>query len=152
MWLDWLIIAGVLFIGEILTSGFLLLWFAIAAVIAMLVSFITTNLFIQVLVFVVISILLLIFTRPLLTKYVKSNNTITNSNAIIGKMALVTEEISLLNSTGQISVDGEIWSAKTMDPNLTIPKGSKVEIIGIDGVKACVASNYQMPSNNIENK
>ena len=90
MWLVWLIIAGVLFVGEILTSGFLLLWFAIAAVIAMLVSFITTNLFIQVLVFVVISILLLIFTRPLLTKYVKSNNTITNSNAIIGKMALVT--------------------------------------------------------------
>ena len=77
----------------------------------------------------------------------KSDNTVTNSNAIIGKTALVTEEISLLNSTGQINVDGEIWSAKTMDPNLTIPKGSKVEIIGIDGVKACVASNYQMPSN-----
>ena len=85
--------------------------------------------------------------RPLLSKYTKSDNTVTNSNAIIGKTALVTEEISLLNSTGQISVDGEIWSAKTMDPNLTIPKGSKVEIIGIDGVKACVASNYQMPSN-----
>ena len=152
MWLVWLIIAGVLFVGEILTSGFLLLWFAIAAVISMLVSFFTTNLFIQVLVFVIISILLLIFTRPLLSRYVKNNTTITNSNAIIGKVALVTEEISLLNSTGQINVDGEIWSAKTMDPNLTIPKGSKVEIIGIDGVKACVASNYKLPSNNIENK
>ena len=147
MWLVWLVIAGVLFVGEILTAGFLLLWFAIAAVVAMLVSFLTTNLFIQILVFVVISILLLIFTRPLLSKYTKSDNTVTNSNAIIGKTALVTEEISLLNSTGQISVDGEIWSAKTMDPNLTIPKGSIVEIIGIDGVKACVASNYQMPSN-----
>ena len=152
MWLVWLVIAGVLFVGEILTAGFLLLWFAIAAVVAMLVSFLTTNLFIQILVFVVISILLLIFTRPLLSKYTKSDNTVTNSNAIIGKIALVTEEISLLNSTGQINVDGEIWSAKPMDPNLTIPKGSKVEIIGIDGVKACVASNYQMPSNNIENK
>ena len=131
MWLVWLVIAGVLFVGEILTAGFLLLWFAIAAVVAMLVSFLTTNLFIQILVFVVISILLLIFTRPLLSKYTKSDNTVTNSNAIIGKTALVTEEISLLNSTGQINVDGEIWSAKTMD---------------------CVASNYQMPSNNIENK
>ena len=151
MWLVWLVIAGALFVGEILTAGFLLLWFAIAAVIAMLVSFVTTNLFIQVLVFVIVSILLLIFTRPLLSKYVKSNNTITNSNAIIGKMAIVTEEISFLNSTGQINVDGEVWSAKTMDPNLTIPKGSRVEIIGIDGVKACVASNYKLPSNNIEN-
>mgnify|MGYP000139321342 CR=1 FL=1 len=41
----------------------------------------------------------------------------------------------------------EKFGLLTMDPNLTIPKGSKVEIIGIDGVKACVASNYQMPSN-----
>ena len=149
MWLVWLVIAGVLFVGEILTAGFLLLWFAIAAIV---VSFLTTNLFIQILVFVIVSVLLLIFTRPLLSKYAKSDNTVTNSSAIIGKTALVTEEISLLNSTGQINVDGEIWSAKTMDPNLTIPKGSKVEIIGIDGVKACVASNYQIPSNNIENK
>ena len=152
MWLVWLVIAGVLFVGEILTAGFLLLWFAIAAIVAMLVSFLTTNLFIQILVFVIVSVLLLIFTRPLLSKYAKSDNTVTNSSAIIGKTALVTEEISLLNSTGQINVDGEIWSAKTMDPNLTFPKGSKVEIIGIDGVKACVASNYQIPSNNIENK
>ena len=82
MWLVWLVIAGVLFVGEILTAGFLLLWFAIAAVVAMLVSFLTTNLFIQILVFVVISILLLIFTRPLLSKYTKSDNTVTNSNAI----------------------------------------------------------------------
>ena len=126
MWLVWLVIAGVLFVGEILTAGFLLLWFAIAAVVAMLVSFLTTNLFIQILVFVVISILLLIFTRPLLSKYTKSDNTVTNSNAIIGKTALVTEEISLLNSTGQINVDGEIWSAKTMDPNLTIIKWGKL--------------------------
>ena len=147
MWLVWLIIAGVLFIGEILTVGFLLLWFAIAAVVAMLVSFITTNIFIQILVFVIVSVILIIFTRPILTKYTKNDNTVTNSNAIIGKIALVTEDISLLNSTGQINVDGEIWSAKTMDPNLTIPKGSKVEIIGIDGVKACVASNYEVPSN-----
>ena len=147
MWLVWLVIAAVLFVGEILTAGFLLLWFAIAAVVAMFVSFITTNLFIQILIFLIVSVLLLIFTRPLLSKYTNKDNTITNSNAIIGKTAIVTEDISLLNSTGQINVDGEIWSAKTMDPNLTIPKGSKVEIIGIDGVKACVASNYEVPSN-----
>ena len=54
MWLVWLVIAGVLFVGEILTAGFLLLWFAIAAVVAMLVSFLTTNLIIQILVFVIV--------------------------------------------------------------------------------------------------
>ena len=147
MWLVWLIIAAILFVGEIITAGFLLLWFAIAAIVAMLVSFITTNLFIQTLIFLIVSVILIIFTRPLLSKYTKGDNTVMNSQTIVGKTAIVTEDISLLNSTGQINVDGEIWSAKTMDPNLTIPKGSKVEIIGIDGVKACVASNYQMPSN-----
>ena len=139
MWLVWLVIAGVLFVGEILTAGFLLLWFAIAAVVAMLVSFLTTNLFIQILVFVVISILLLIFTRPLLSKYTKSDNTVTNSNAIIGKTALVTEEISLLNSTGQINVDGEIWSATCEDSSSVIPMGTKVKVLEIKGVKAIVA-------------
>ncbi len=149
MWLVWLIIAAILFVGEIITAGFLLLWFAIAAIVAMLVSFITTNLFIQTLIFLIVSVILIIFTRPLLSKYTKGDNTVMNSQTIVGKTAIVTEDISLLNSTGQINVDGEIWSAKTYNPDLTIPKGSRVEIIGIDGVKACVASNYEMPSKNI---
>ena len=149
MWLVWLIIAAILFVGEIITAGFLLLWFAIAAIVAMLVSFTTTNLFIQTLIFLIVSVILIIFTRPLLSKYTKGDNTVMNSQTIVGKTAIVTEDISLLNSTGQINVDGEIWSAKTDNPDLTIPKGSKVEIIGIDGVKACVASNYEMPSKNI---
>lgn len=149
MWLVWLIIAAILFVGEIITAGFLLLWFAIAAIVAMLVSFITTNLFIQTLIFLIVSVILIIFTRPLLSKYTKGDNTVMNSQTIVGKTAIVTEDISLLNSTGQINVDGEIWSAKTDNPDLTIPKGSRVEIIGIDGVKACVASNYEMPSKNI---
>ena len=149
MWLVWLIIAAILFVGEIITAGFLLLWFAIAAIVAMLVSFITTNLFIQTLIFLIVSVILIIFTRPLLSKYTKGDNTVMNSQTIVGKTAIVTEDISLLNSIGQINVDGEIWSAKTYNPDLTIPKGSRVEIIGIDGVKACVASNYEMPSKNI---
>ena len=148
MWLLWLVLGGVLFVGEILTAGFLLLWFGIGAIAAMLVSFVTSNLFIQILVFVIVSVLLLIFTKPILSKYTKDDTTITNSKTIIGKTAIVTEEISLLNSTGQIKVDGEIWSAKTIDSNIVIPKGSEVEIIDIDGVKACVASNYRLPSNN----
>lgn len=151
MWLLWLVLAGVLFVGEMLTAGFLLLWFAIGAVAAMLVSFITSNLFIQILVFVIVSVILLIFTKPLLNKYTKNDTTITNSKTIIGKTAIVTEEISSLKGTGQVKVSGEIWSAKTIETNIVIPKGSEVEIIGIDGVKACVASNYKTPSN-INNK
>ena len=145
MWLVWLLIAAVLFVGEIITAGFLLMWFAIAAVVSMLVSFITTNVFIQTLVFLIVSVILLIFTRPLLSKYTKGDNTIMNSKTIIGQKAIVTEEISLLKGTGQINVNGEIWSAKIDNPDITIPKGSRVEIIGIDGVKACVSANYDIP-------
>ncbi len=145
MWLVWLLIAAVLFVGEIITAGFLLMWFAIAAVVSMLVSFITTNVFIQTLVFLIVSVILLIFTRPLLSKYTKGDNTIMNSKTIIGQKAIVTEEISLLKGTGQINVNGETWSAKIDNPDITIPKGSRVEIIGIDGVKACVSANYDVP-------
>ena len=145
MWLVWLLIAAVLFVGEIITAGFLLMWFAIAAVVSMLVSFITTNVFIQTLVFLIVSVILLIFTRPLLSKYTKGDNTIMNSKTIIGQKAIVTEEISLLKGTGQINVNGETWSAKIDNPDITIPKGSRVEIIGIDGVKACISANYDVP-------
>lgn len=145
MWLVWLLIAAVLFVGEIITAGFLLMWFAIAAVVSMLVSFITTNVFVQTLVFLIVSVILLIFTRPLLSKYTKGDNTIMNSKTIIGQKAIVTEEISLLKGTGQINVNGETWSAKVDNPDITIPKGSRVEIIGIDGVKACVSANYDVP-------
>lgn len=139
MWQIWLIIAGLFFIGEILTVGFLVFWLGIGALIAMIVSLFTSNIIIQTTVFVISSAILIFFTKPFVKKFVDVKPTNTNAFSIIGKNAIVIKDINSMQSTGQIKINGEIWSAES-ENGKTIPEGSKVEIINIKGVKAIVKS------------
>ena len=140
MWYIWLIFAGVFFILEMVTTGFFIFWLGIGALLALIVSFFTNSILIQVAVFIISSIALIIATKPLVDKLLGNKKTIpTNAYTIIGKNALVIEEIDPLKSTGQIKIDGEVWSAKSLD-NTVIPKDSNVEVHSIQGVKACVKS------------
>lgn len=136
MWQVWLIIAGLFFIGEIITVGFLVFWFGIGALIAMIVSFFTSNIIVQTTVFVISSAILLLATKPFVRKFVDVKPTKTNAFSIIGKKALVTKEINS-HSVGQIKINGEVWSAESQNED-TIPIGSEVEILEISGVKAIV--------------
>lgn len=136
MWQIWLIIAGLFFIGEIATVGFLIFWFGVGALVAMLVSLFTSNVIIQTSVFVISSAILLFETKPFVKKFIDVKSTNTNAFSIIGKKALVRKEINS-NSVGQIKINGEIWSAES-ENNEIIPKGSEVEIVKINGVKAIV--------------
>lgn len=136
MWQIWLIIAGLFFIGEIATVGFLIFWFGVGALVAMLISFFTSNVIIQTSVFVISSAILLFATKPFVKKFIDVKSTNTNAFSIIGKKALVRKEINS-NSVGQIKINGEIWSAES-ENNEIIPKGSEVEIVKINGVKAIV--------------
>ena len=139
MWHIWLIIAGVCFIIEMMTVSFLVFWFGIGALITMIVSFIfPDNLIIQTSVFVVSSTLLIFLTKPLVKKLSKSDKkVVTNAYSIIGKKGIVTQDINETHGVGQIKVSGEVWSAKTTDGSI-IEKGSQIEVIQIDGVKAVV--------------
>lgn len=138
MWVFWLIAAGIFFIIEMATIGFLVFWLGIGALLAMITSFITDNIFIQALVFVITSTLLLIFTRPLVNKFIKIPKEIkTNAYSIIGKKGIVISKINNIEGTGQIKMDGEIWSAKSATDK-DIPENTEVEIVEIDGVKAVV--------------
>lgn len=136
MWQIWLIIAGLFFIGEIATVGFLIFWFGVGALVAMLVSFFTSNVIIQTSVFVISSAILLFATKPFVKKFIDVKSTNTNAFSIIGKKALVRKEINS-NSVGQIKINGEIWSAES-ENNEIIPEGSEIEIVKINGVKAIV--------------
>lgn len=137
MWQLWLIVAGVFFIMEMLTVGFLVFWCGVGALLAFVVSFFTDSIIIQGTVFVLSSGLLIFFTRPFVNKFAKTDKVETNAFSIIGKTALVTEEIDSVLGIGQIKIGSEIWSAKTEDET-KIPKGTQVEITSIDGVKAIV--------------
>ena len=136
MWQVWLIIAGLFFIGEIITVGFLVFWFGVGALFAMITSFFTSNIIIQTTVFVISSAILLLITKPFVKKFVDIKPTNTNAFSIIGKKALVTKEINS-HSVGQIKINGEVWSAESENEE-TIAEGSEVEILQIKGVKAIV--------------
>ncbi len=138
MWVFWLIAAGIFFIIEMATIGFLVFWFGIGALLAMATSFITDNILIQALVFIITSTLLLIFTKPLVDKFIKIPKEVkTNAYSIIGKKGIVISKINNIEGVGQIKIDGEVWSAKSATDE-DIPENTEVEIVEIDGVKAVV--------------
>ena len=137
MWQIWLISAGIFLVLEIFTMGFLVFWLSIGCLLAMLVSFVTNNLIIQTTVFVFSSGLLIFATKPLVKKIAEKDNKKTNIYSLIGKKAVVTEYIDWASGDGQIKFDGQIWSARTTE-KVNIAKGTEVEIVKFEGVKAFV--------------
>lgn len=139
MWHIWLIVAGVSFIIEIITVGFLVFWFGIGALLTMIVSLIfPDNILLQTTIFVLSSTLLIFLTKPFIEKFAKSDKkVVTNAYSIIGKKGIVLQDINPTYGIGQIKVAGEVWSAKTIDGS-TIEKGTQIEVQKIDGVKAIV--------------
>ena len=139
MWYLWLIIAGLFFVGEIFTNGFLIFWFGIASIVAMLSSFITDNIYIQTVIFLISSCILLLASKPLFKRIMKSNTPInTNAFSIVDKKGVVLLDIDNNKGVGQIKVNGEVWSAKSETDEL-ISKDSEVVVLNIEGVKAVVS-------------
>ena len=138
MWQLWIIIAGMFFVIEMATVGFLVFWFGIGALITMIISLFTSNILIQTAVFVFSSTILLFFTRPFVNKFTKKDEEVqTNVYSIIGKKGLVIKDIDPIVGKGQTQIGTEIWSAKSFDDK-KIEKGLEVEVLEIDGVKAVV--------------
>lgn len=137
MWYIWLILAGVFVIGEVLTSGFLIFWLSLGSLIAMVVSFVSDNIIIQTTTFLISSVILILATKPLVKKFATTDTVKTNAYSIIGKKGLVTKDIDSINSTGQVKIDGELWSAVGVD-DINIKKGTEVKILEIKGVKVVV--------------
>ncbi|MBQ8041542.1 MAG: NfeD family protein [Lachnospiraceae bacterium] len=133
----WLIVLVVCLAIEISTLGLTSIWFAGGALLALIISMIGGPLWLQVLVFLLTSIVLLIFTRPIAMKYFNKNRTKTNVDSKIGKQAIVTETIDNLKGVGRIVTDGMEWTARSLDSTV-IEEGAVVTIEKIEGVKAIV--------------
>ena len=139
MWKVWIILAGVFLILESITTGFLVFWFAIGSIIALIVSLFIDNIVVQTTVFIISSTILIFSTRKFCNKFLK-NDEPSNVNTIIGKNGKVTVEINPTEGTGQIKIGGETWSAIS-ENNQKIEKGSNIIVKNIDGVKAIVEIN-----------
>lgn len=136
----WSLIFAICLIIEIITLGLTTIWFAGGALVAAISVFFNAAFVIQVLIFAVVSLVLLITTRPIALKHFNlSNMTKTNVESLIGKQVIVTETIDNLKSTGQVKANGLEWTARSANETDIIPEGTEVTIDSVSGVKLIVS-------------
>ena len=136
--LIWLAALFVCIVIEIATMGLATIWFAGGALVAAILAMVKAPLWAQVVAFFVVSIILLIFTRPVAVRYFNKSRAKTNIDSLIGKEAIVLSEIDNLQGIGRVQVDGKEWTARTVASGITIPVGAVVIVNKIDGVKLLV--------------
>jgi len=127
----WIGVIIVLTIIEILSINLTTIWYVISAIVALILSFFGVDYSVQFGVFALLGTLLLITTKPVLTKLLKVNEAQTNLDRVIGMEGIVTESISKLN-VGEVKVDGKKWSAIS---DTDIDVGTTIVVLNIDGVK-----------------
>ena len=113
------------------------LWFVGGDLVAAVAAMLGAGVFLQVIIFLLISIILLILTRPVLKKKMQVEKERTNVDALVGKPAKVTKEIRRLEA-GEAKVNGLIWMAVALYPDRVYPVGSEVTIIRVEGVRLIV--------------
>lgn len=136
MYIVWICAAVLFGIFESLTAQLVSVWFVIGAVAALVSSLAGAEFYVQIIVFIAVSVLMLLITRPLVKKLIVKSEP-TNADRCIGKTATVTEDIDNINATGQVKVDGQIWTARSINSSI-IKKGTNVTVEKIDGVKLIV--------------
>ena len=134
----WLGILAVMVIAEILTTQLVSIWFAIGALGAFLVALAgVEQIWIQIIVFVIVSAVALAVTRPIVRKVVNRKAVPTNADMVIGQVGVVIDKIDNAAETGLVKVNGSVWTARTQDGSV-IDRDEKVTILEIRGVKLLV--------------
>ena len=134
----WLSLMILFLIIEAAAPGLTSIWFAAGALAALIASFFTAPLWLQIVLFIVVSVVTIIITRPLAKKYVNSRVQATNADMVIGRSATVTERIDNVAGTGMATVGGRSWTARSSDGRV-IEAGELTEVKAIEGVKLLVA-------------
>lgn len=131
----WLIIAILLVIFEICSATFGAICFAIGAGFSALAAGLGLNLTWQIVIFAVASLLIFIFLRPFMLKFLdrKSKDVKTNADALLGRKAVVSERIDASQHTGRVAIDGDDWKAVSSDGTV-IETGTEVTIVKMDSI------------------
>lgn len=138
MGIFWLILLVILIIIELMTMALTTVWFAGGALVAAIVAGFNGPVWLQIIAFILVSLILLFFTRPIAVKYFNKDRERTNSEGLIGKQAIVISEIDNIEGIGQVTVGGQEWSARSTDDAVKLPVGAVVYIRAINGVKLIV--------------
>ena len=140
----WLVVLVVLVVIELLTMGLTTVWFAGGAFIATIASLFQAPLALQIILFLLVSALLLFFTRPLAVKYFNKYRVRTNAEILVGRQAIVISEIDNLQGIGQVNVGGMEWSARTRTDGVRLPVGTVTTVLAINGVKLVVEERKEV--------
>ena len=134
----WLTVLVILVIVELATMGLTTIWFAGGALIATVIAALEGPVWLQFICFVVVSLVLLVLTRPVAMRYFNQNREKTNADSLVGKQAIVTLDINNLLGTGQVMLNGMEWSARSAKDDVKIEVGTVVVVKSISGVKVLV--------------
>ncbi len=138
-WVLWVVLAGAFGIGEMLTTGFFLAPFAVGAALAAIVDAAGLGAIASVVVFVLVSVLALRLARPIALSHINQPPQIrTGSAALVGKRATVLERIANDEGAGCVRIDGEVWTARALDQDRVIERGTRVDVVQIKGATALV--------------
>lgn len=133
----WIVLAVIFVIAEGLSTNLVTIWMAFGAVAAAIAAVCGLELVWQILIFVIVSLILLLLTRPLAKKLLKKDKKPTNADRLIGGCGLVIETIDPLQDTGTVKIDGKIWTARSQS-GIKIREGETVVVKEIEGVKLIV--------------
>lgn len=132
----WTVLIIVFAVAEAFTLGLTSIWFALGAVVALLISLLKLPIYLQIAIFLVVTLLMLVYTRPVAQKYLRIGSSKTNVTALLGETGIVLKRIDTYN-LGQVKVKGQIWTAKS-ESGQDISRGDEVEIVAVEGVKLIV--------------
>ena len=137
--ITWLAIMAVLLIVEAACPFHLVsIWFAAGALVAMIISMLGGELWLQIIAFCIVSGVLLAGLWPFIRKFLNPHLTKTNVDSVIGSEGIVTADIDNLNAVGQVKLGGMEWTARSVSDDVTIAEGAVVTIVAISGVKLIV--------------
>jgi|SRR5690625_939485 len=143
-WMIWLAIALLFGVVEMLTLDMIFAMLAGGALFGMLSSLVGGNVWVQVVVFAISSLLLLVLLRPWGLKFLfrKGPLIATGADAHVGRPAIVVSDVSTVD--GRIKLMGEVWTARSEMPTV-LPQGTAVTVVRIDGATAIVAATADTP-------
>ena len=137
LWI-WVIIIAASIFAEIATLGLTTIWFAGGAGVALGTAIAGGGIWLQIILFIIVSVVLMVLIRPYAKKRFNTKRTATNVDSILGQTGIVLKEIDNLQSQGLVKIGGQEWTARSMDSSETIGAGEEVVVDRIEGVKVIV--------------
>lgn len=137
MLIFWVAMLVILIVVEAVTAQMVTIWFAAGAAAAIVAEFLGAQIWLQWVVFVIVSAVALVITRPLVRKLTQTKVQPTNADRCIGQTAIVVEDINNIEGKGQVNVNGVVWTARSSDGSI-FKKDERVTVEKIDGVKLIV--------------